>query len=158
MQEITLTNGSIALVDDEDFVKVASYKWRPLFNGNTIYAYATLHICGHYNVNMHRFILGIITKPELFVDHIDGDGLNNQKSNLRIATRTENNRNCKVHGDNKLGVKGVCRRKSTGKYQASIGVNGKQLYIGDFETLDEASEAYNKAAIKYYGEFAKLNQ
>lgn len=101
------------------------------------------------------------------VDHIDGNGLNNLRSNLRFATMSQNIANSKVRKDNTTGYKGVSWFvgskhpngvwKSKPSWTARIGINGKRITVGYFATKEEAARAYNKAAIKYHGEFAKLN-
>lgn len=94
------------------------------------------------------------------VDHINGNRLDNRKSNLRLCTRTENNHNMKLSSRNKSGAKGVYVQ-SKNRLRVSIMVNGKNIYIGTFPNteagLKQAKTAYNNAAIKYYGEFAYLN-
>lgn len=107
---------------------------------------------------IHRRIMGAILGRELeageIVDHIDRNGLNNTRSNLRLATQTQNLANAKVRKHNKLGVKGVFWDKWKNKYKAKITVNKKVIQLGRFNTVEEAHAAYVAAAIKYYGDFA----
>lgn len=91
--------------------------------------------------------------PE-FLDHIDGNPLNNCIENLRPATKAQNAMNRVVKSDNKLGVKGVCKRKN--KYAAQIYAEGKNIFIGLFDSVSEAAEAYKQAANKHFGEFAHV--
>jgi len=94
------------------------------------------------------------------VDHIDRDGLNNQKSNLRVCTNSQNSCNKIAHSDRRASkYKGIghTKRNRTKKWSAKICVNGKQKGLGSFLTEREAAEAYNVAALKYHGEFANLN-
>jgi len=94
--------------------------------------------------------------PE-FIDHIDGDPLNNKINNLRPATTSQNQYNKKVHKTNKLGIKGVYLHKITGKFEARISANGVRQYLGLFKSADQAGEAYKKASIQKHGEFSIFN-
>lgn len=111
-------------------------------------------------VSMHREILSRKLERELVkgeeVDHIDGNGLNNTRANLRLATRTENGRNGRKRYDNKSGYKGVTWHKDDKRWQAQITVNCKNTYLGSFLNKEDAYAAYCEAAIKYFGEFANL--
>ena len=107
---------------------------------------------------MHRVILGRelgrpLQKRES-VDHIDGDGLNNRRVNLRIASVTQNAQNAKLSKRNKVGLKGVSWHQSDRRGQASISVNGRRKFRGYFDTSEEAHAAYCAAADVYHGEFA----
>ena len=90
-------------------------------------------------------------------DHIDGNGLNNQKRNLRVCSHAENCRNLKTRCDSKTGVRGVDFHRKTNKYRARITRSYVVHIIGMFATLKEAKEAYNEAATKLHGQFARLN-
>ena len=112
----------------------------------------------HKTLRMHR---ELIDCPDgLVIDHIDRNGLNNQKSNLRTCTPQQNQQNCANRNDGKTSTyKGVWRQKQTGRFYASLFVEkGKRLYFGGFTTDREAAIAYNEAAKKYHGEFAYLNE
>ena len=91
------------------------------------------------------------------IDHIDGSRSNNHWENLRYATHSENNRNTKKRSDCSNIYKGVSFSKPTGKWRATIGISGKDKYLGYFTSEREAAEAYNTAAGEHYREFAKLN-
>jgi hypothetical protein len=106
---------------------------------------------------LHRFILEV-EDPKVQVDHKDGDGLNCRRSNIRICTDTQNKQNKGPSSLNKSGFRGVHKFKATGKYQAQIRVNGKLLHLGYFIDRFDAARAYNKAAKKYFGEFAFQNK
>jgi len=104
---------------------------------------------------LHRFILGI-TDKNIEVDHINGNGLDNRKTNLRPCNRTENARNRVRAKINKSGYKGVFLNR--GAIRAQITINYKNISLGSFGTLEEAAMAYNEAATRYFGEFAQLNK
>lgn len=87
------------------------------------------------------------------IDHKDGNPLNNQRGNLRSATKSQNAMNRK--SNNKLGFKGVTYSKAAQRWQAQIQANGKKRYLGSFDTPEEAHEAYCEAANEHFGEFAR---
>lgn len=102
---------------------------------------------------LHRFIINAPFGK--FVDHIDGNGLNNQKTNLRLCTNSQNMMNQKMHKDNRSGYKGVRFHKSSKKWQARICINYKDIFLGGFKTAILAHEAYKKAVLKYHKEFGR---
>ena len=102
---------------------------------------------------LHRLIMNV-TDPNIFVDHINHNGLDNRKSNLRICTNQENIRNCKVPKNNKSGYKGIYWAKDKNKQTVQITLNNKTKYIGRYEKLEDAIAARKEATKKYYGEFA----
>ena len=103
---------------------------------------------------MHRFILGF---PTAHVDHVNGDGLDNRRSNLRLCTHAQNV--CGVRQvTNKTGLVGVSLAKTTGKFLAYIHKDRKSRYLGTFPTAQLAAQAYNAAALQLFGEFARLNR
>lgn len=104
---------------------------------------------------MHRFILSILDNKELQTDHKDGDGLNNQKYNLRVCNSFQNQANRKLQKNNRTGFKGLL--KKCNRWRALITTNRKRIYLGSFKTKQDAAKAYDKAAQKYFGEFARLN-
>ncbi len=156
MKSIELTQGLVTLVDDEDYDFLSQFKWyadtyrrgqyakRNIWNSETKKSKTQL---------MHRIIMAPNSTEQ--VDHIDGNGLNNQKSNLRLCSNSQNLRNRKEQKNNTTGYKGVSTHGK--KYRATIFVNSKQIYLGSFLTKEEAALEYNKAAIKYFGEFAGIN-
>jgi len=163
MKLIPLTQGKFAKVDDEDYEKVMKYKWYLFVPINSELRYANHDNRGHRHVipefkcaaiRLHRFILGI-TNPKIIIDHLDRDGLNCQKYNLRISTFKGNcaNRTKKKNaGSIYLGV-----TKSGYKWKADITHNKKSIYLGQFLTEEDAALAYNKAAEFYHKEYANLN-
>lgn len=158
MKEIALTKGKVAIVDDEDYELLSPWQWRARtwWASRTSYAYRYVSRGDgtFQKLLMHRAILD--APPEMQVDHIDGNGLNNTRSNLRLATHTQNQANASRRRDNQSGFKGVRRIRDSG-WQARICVNGKQQHVGFFQTAEEAARAYDKAARDLRGQFAKLN-
>jgi hypothetical protein len=155
MKEIKLTQGFVALVDDEDFERVNAYKWQVLIGRSNVYARHTSSI-DRKDILMHRFILGVTDKASK-VDHEDHYGLNNQRYNLRSATNQENCFNQRASSDNTSGYKGVCWKKGRNKWVAMIRLNGKLLHLGYFISIEDAARAYDTASVKYFGEFAFTN-
>lgn len=156
--QVPLTQGKEALIDLEDWPIVRGRKWRAnRRSGARSSAYAQAHERlpgGKYGcVLMHRLLLG--ATPGQLVDHINGDGLDNRRSNLRICTRAGNAKNAKMRKDNSVGFKGVTRYWR--KFKAQIYSDLKHHYLGLFPTAEEAARAYDKAARELHGEFARLN-
>ena len=156
MKQIPLSQSKFALVDDEDYERVNQYKWCINSNGYAVTSYRDSN-GKRKAMKMHRFILNL-NKGDSLVDHRDTIRINNQKYNLRVASFVENLRNQKINKNNKSGFKGVRLHKPSSLYIAQIGINGKQKHIGYFKCPVEAAKAYNEAAIKYFGEFAQLNE
>lgn len=164
MKQIPLTQGLFALVDDEDFEYLNQFKWHVGGIGNNTYVatqnYKGRRFPSHKKTAwMHRIILGI-TNPAVYVDHKDGNGLNNQRYNLRIATHGQNKANSiKYKGIKNSKYKGVCINKENNKkkWQANITHNGKKINLGAFYVEEYAAIAYNKSAIELHGEFASIN-
>ena len=152
--KIKLTNcDKETIIDDEDFEKLPTHNWR-LNSYGYVVGFQKIAV-GVYN--RHSFLHRIITNcPKgLEVDHINGDKLDNRKSNLRIVTGQQNKMNRLAYKNNKLGLKGVC--KDGKKYKATIKKNGIKKHIGLFNTPEEAARAYDKEAKKAFGEYARPN-
>lgn len=154
MKTISLSQGKVALVDDEDFALLSQYKWSAAKGHNNYYAVRGVGR-GKKLVKMHRFVL----KPKygMMVDHIDRNGLNNQRSNLRLSTNSQNQANrSNVRGcANKF--KGVYKEKGMKNWRARIESHGKKHNIGYFQNEVDAAKAYNYAAKLLFGNFAYLN-
>ena len=140
-----------AIIDTEDYKKVKNIKWS--LDG---YGYVCCSKRDGTCFKLHRVVLGL-SESKKNPDHIDNDPLNNRKLNLRICTQHQNTCNNKKQKNNTSGYKGVSRDKSKNKWRARIKVNYKEMHLGIFENKIDAAKAYNRAAIKYFGEFAKLN-
>jgi hypothetical protein len=157
-REITLTRGQVTIVDDADFEWLSQWKWKALKRDGSdgYYAHRAQYLPGGkmLSLMMHRVIMGIQPQVRLQVDHIDLNTLNNRRGNLRIATPAQNKANSKCRRDNAVGLKGV-RRVAEGCFVARITYGGKQEYLGCFATAEEAATVYAKAAVDYYGEFAR---
>ena len=151
MKQIPLTRGKVALVDDEDFIFLSQWKWHAHYSRGLWYA---RRFEGDKSLMMHRVLLAATGK--VFGDHRDGDGLNNQKFNLRPATRSQNMANRKLHSNNPSGFKGVRRHKRG--WQARLRHNSKEVHLGYFVDRITAARAYDKAAVELFGEFAKTNE
>lgn len=156
MKHIELTQGKQAIVDDDDYDRLSESKW---FAGSSVtsstkYAYRSK---GSGDIAMHRVVLNA-GECEM-VDHVDGDGLNNTKSNLRICTKSQNGMNSKLYRSNFSGYRGVSWCNKSNKWLVHIrrGRNKAQKHLGLFTCLIAAAKAYDKSAIKYHGEFASLN-
>lgn len=146
-------------IDDEDFKLVSKYRWYIKKDDNTFYARAfnSKRKGGDgKKMTMHRLLMGFPKFPKC-VDHIDGNGLNNKRSNLRETTQAFNAANSCKPKNNKTGYKGVHFEKTRKKYRVRIGVNYKRIDGGFFDTAIEAAKKYNELAKLHFGEFARLN-
>jgi HNH endonuclease len=157
MREIELTNGGVALVDDEDYEFFMLKRWhKTTMKFGSVYAYRTFWMRGENRslaIPMHSFLM--IGHGGESIDHIDGNQLNNQKSNLRSCSRSENMCNHKKRTDNTSGFIGVGAHISG--YRASIQLKGHSYHIGCYETAEDAARARDEAALVLHGEFARLN-
>lgn len=155
---VPLTQGCYAMVDEEDFRKICQHNWFVTRSGCNLYASTwtgTDDRGKRIALRMHRAIMN--PPAGYVVDHINGDGLDNRKCNLRLVTHTENCFNQRVASNNKSGYKGVSYHRRDEKWGAKITVRTQPVWLGYFQTAVEAAKAYNEAAIKHYGELARLN-
>lgn len=154
MAEFKTACGATLLVDEDLIEKFSRHTWRLSKQG---YAYRKTDVNGIPGsmVFMHRDMLG--AQRGQIVDHIDRNPLNNQRSNLRFVTPAQSSINTGKTRGGSSQFKGVHWSKSSAKWHAGIGFQGKRIHIGSFDCEHEAGHAYNKAAVFYYGEYATLN-
>jgi hypothetical protein len=152
VRRIPLTRGKFALVDADDYYRLVKFKWTA--SSKTFTSYACGVVAGR-KIKMHRFIMD--APAHLLVDHIDHDGLNNTKANLRLCTPAQNTYNIRSLPGGTSKYKGVHWHKKGKKWNAIIKLNGKQYNIGFFADEIEAAKAYDKKAAQLQGEFACLN-
>lgn len=156
MREIPLSRGYVALVDDEDYSRaMAGGPWHANPRGRTVYAQRNRkRDDGSWTTqSLHGFLTGL---P--YVDHRNGDGLDNRRTNLRPSTAAQNAANQRTNATNTAGFKGVQRNRSRGlPWRAQIGAARKKYHLGLFATPEAAARAYDEAARRLHGEFARLN-
>lgn len=141
MIEVPLTQGEVALIDDEDWPLISRHKWRVHRTPHTNYARATIYRNGAWRtVRLHRLLLG--TPPGVEVDHIDHDGLNCRRANLREVTKKQNQQNRRGASlRSSTGVRGVSLYKKTQRFKADLTVDGRRIHMGYFPTAQLAEEA-----------------
>lgn len=157
-KEISLTQGKVALVDDADYDWLSQWKWCTLRTGPTRRKYYAAR--SEYKPRRRTVFMHVeIVKPSegMEIDHQDGDGLNNQRHNLREATRAQNSKNRKMSRNSTTGFAGVTYYPKGKKYRAQINCNGRHYYIGSYSTPEKAARAYDLKARELFGEFARLN-
>jgi len=157
MREINLTKGYKAIVDDNDFKTLDKFKWLIRIVRGRKYA-CRLHYYSNERrkwLMMHRVILHV--EPNIMVVHRNDNTLDNRKENLTIGSRSHCRSFLSKSRSNKNGYRGVSPREH-GKWRAIITVDKKEMRLGDFDYIQDAAKAYNDAAIKYFGEFAVLNE
>jgi len=158
MREIILHGGTLVLVDDEDYERINRHRWykwhNPRLEFGVHYAVRPDENDHKKQIRMHREILNL--QKGMTADHIDGNGLNNQKSNLRVASQSQNGANSRKFAG-KCKYKGIRYRKDCDMWRARIKVNYTDIPLGSYLTEEQAALAYDNAARKYFGEFARLN-
>ena len=160
MAKIPLTQGYEALVDAEDVPKLMGHKWH-VFKKPPYTCYARAGVKGtkkRTTVSMHRLLMGLeASDTALFVDHINRNGLDNRRANLRIVTPSQNRQYTKHASGRKRRYRGVYVANS-GRYVATIGIgNRTNKHLGMFDRSKDAARAYDAEASKRFGEFAVLN-
>lgn len=149
---IPLTRGQVATIDDED-VHLSRKRWRALWrNGRGWYA---MRNEGSKVVYLHHAVLGPVATAE--IDHVNGNGLDCRRANLRPATNSQNQANRRAPRNNTSGFRGVSWHKSEGKWRAVIKVHQRQTQLGYFGAPEDAARAYDAAARRAFGEFARVN-
>ncbi len=151
-----------AIVDDCD-ADLTDFNWNILIQTHNFYVQRNINVHGKQSkFYLHRIILSRRLNRKLakneHVDHINNNGLDNRRSNLRIATHSQNQMNSRIHTKKTSGYKGVYLHSKRMKWVANIQVNKKRIYLGTFTTALEAHKAYCKAAKKYFGEFANFGE
>lgn len=160
MKYIKLTQNKETIVDDDIYDFLNTFKWSASKKRNKYYATRTEWQKGKNTskvIKMHRLIMNPPT--HMYIDHINGNSLDNRKENLRICSNKQNLRNSGIR-KNPTGFKGVRKRKDliNKPFSARITIDYKEVHLGYFYTAKEAALKYNEAAIKYFGEFANLNK
>lgn len=150
--EIPLTQGKVALIDVADWPLVADFKWKAYHHPKSTIYYAQAKL-QRSRVDMHRLLLGRPAGRE--IDHVNGDGLDNRRANLRICTTSQNQLNRGKSMRNTSGFKGVSRHGCS--WRACVMVDGKKYELGCFSTAEQAAYAYDALARELHGEFARLN-
>ena len=158
MQTIPLTKGMVAIVDDDYYEELSKYKWCAKKNKRNYYAERS-HWDGRrfVSIQMHRQIMGRPNGDDLFCDHINMNGLDNRRENLRLVTRSVNTHHARLSKNNKSGFRGVYLNKNSKKWVATIKVNNKRHHGGTFSCISDAIVARDYLAKKYFGEYAVLN-
>lgn len=152
---VRLTQGKVAIVDDEDYEELSKYGWYAS-DIHGWYATRTVTVGGKQKtIFMHRQILESPKGKD--IDHINHDGLDNRRENLRICTRSQNKKNGLKYRNNTSGLNGVCWVQKAKKWQAQIKKDGKNIYLGYFNDKDQAGHAVDKKVKELFGEFAVLN-
>jgi len=157
MKLIQLSKGQTAIVDDEDYERLLPFKWAAFCQHGIWYAKRTKMFMNEKEVDrkMERNI--IFNIPErMCIDHKNGNGLDNRKENLRIATYSQNSYNSRRRKNSPTEFKGVSLFRGK-KWTAKIGIEGRRVYLGIFDNIEMAALAYDQAAKVYHGEFANLN-
>lgn len=151
---VPLTKGFNAIIDVADLHHVEGWSWSALVSPRRTAVYAC-RVERRKMILMHRSILGATAGD--FVDHKDGNGLNNCRSNIRTCSQSENNRNMPLRSDNASGLKGVIWDERNKKWRSEICADGKRIFLGRFSTAEKAYDAYADAAVKLFGEFVRVS-
>lgn len=163
--EVPLSQGKTAIVENSYWrdLLMSMGSWTALknSNGNTWYARHTgprdKTTGEQHPVTMHRVIMGVTDHPQIHVDHINGDGLDNRSVNLRIATTRQNTQNIGLRRSNTSGFIGVYWNKDRRRWMARLSADGQRMFLGYFNEPEEAARARDIAAVAHHGSFARLN-
>jgi len=153
---VTLTKGYVAVIDAADVPLVEGFNWCAKLDRKTVYAKRADYTGQQARmVLLHRVIMA--EPNDLCVDHRDGDGLNNRRGNLRVASKSQNAQNQAAHRDNKSGFKGVSWHKRDAKWQAQIMLNGKNVWTKSFSSAEDAATARAQKVAELHGEFGRAS-
>lgn len=150
MKKIKLSQNKFTIVDNEDYENLSMFKWYAIKRRDCFYAARK-----HCTILMHRVILNLGKRK--MVDHKNGNGLDNRKTNLRICNYSQNSSNQKKQKNTSLKFKGI-RKERGSRFSAQIMIKGRFIHIGSFTNQIDAARAYDKAAEKYFGSYAKTNK
>jgi len=158
-RRIPLTQGKYAIVDPEDYERLSKHKWHANKGGATFYAARWAPRKRGKNLTLIYMHRQVLNNPDSdFIDHINHNGRDNRKANLRPATRAQNNYNRKKYDNNSYSkYKGVSFKQKKQIWTAQIGLNNKMMFLGYFKKEIDAAKAYDAAARKYHKEFAVTN-
>ena len=156
-KEIHLTQGQVTTVDDWWYDELSQHKWQAHYDPKmrSFYAVRTSYIDGKKVIIMHSVIAG--TPKGMYTDHINHDTLDNREENLRVCTCSQNQMNSKTRENNTTGYRGAYKKKNINRWYALIQVRKQPIYLGSYLTIEEAARAYDEAAKRLHGEYAKLN-
>lgn len=156
---VPLSRGKVAICDGADISLVNGSNWCYTSDLRRRTGYAITNVLDNVpsKRRMHRVIMGV-TDPKIEVDHIDGDGCNNRRANLRLCSKFQNAQNRKLNRSSLTGRKGVSYHRPLKKYRTQIQVGGVAKHVGYFTTKEEAARAYDEEAVRLHGEFAKTNR
>ena len=151
MKRIELTQGQYAIVDDEDYEALMKYKWHAKFNkcNGGYYAVRSIKPSKEF---IHRVVMNC--PADMIVDHINHNSLDNRKSNLRIVTKSQNQMNRRKMVSNTSGVIGVRWHKRDMRWRASITALGRDMELGSFKSIEDATQCRRNAELKYYGKYS----
>jgi hypothetical protein len=156
MADLLLPSGHVALIDDMDVPLIATRHWHAVHKGRVVYAVGLLPGQRKGGVYVHRLILGDLAGPR--TDHINSNGLDNRRENLRPCSQRQNTWNQRKRNDGSSSkYKGVSFNRWIGKWRAHLSAGGKRINGGHHLTEVDAARAYDALAIKYHGDFAHLN-
>lgn len=156
--EVPLTQGLVALVDEADADAVLAHKWHAHKERRKTYALRRVYLGGGrrneraIHVRLHTYLTGFA-----LADHINGNGLDCRRANLREATVLQNNLNKRLRSDSSSGFKGVYPHPTNGRFYPYIKIDGRKVHLGGYPTVEAAAEEYDRAAREAFGEWACLN-
>lgn len=155
MKYLELTRGKRAIVDDDDYALLSQWKWSAVKGNGKLSNFYAMRGEKRKTIKLHRFIMK--AKKGEIIDHLDGNGLNNTKKNLRRCSQQENIRNSRKRRGTSSRYKGVSWDKREKKWSAYITFDYAKIALGNHDSENEAAIQYNEKAKELFGEFAKLN-